>query len=201
PPPAIAPKTSPPDLGAAGAQADDDDEDDDIVEEPAPPKDTPGAKLEEQQARAAPPPSTPTVTKESPKGPSTKEARAQLAAGKYDAAIKTLYAVRRTAHGSAEVALLLGHAYFKKLWRTDGLREYDTALKLMPSVRYNAVLVRDTVGALDGPTYRLARAVIKARIGAAALADVKREARTAKSPRTRARAARLAQQLAHARRR
>ena len=200
PAPAVEAKTGPPDLGAATAQADEEDEDDDTVEEPAPPKDTPGAKLEAQQAQAAPPP-PPTVKKEAPKGPSTREARAQLAAGKVDAAIQTLYAVRRTAHGSAEVALLLGHAYFKKLWRTDGLREYDNAIKLMPSLRWNAVLVRDSVGALDGPTYRLARAVIKARIGAAALAEVKREARTAKSPRTRARAARLAQQLAHARRR
>ncbi|MGZ3408498.1 MAG: hypothetical protein ACXVAN_18735, partial [Polyangia bacterium] len=162
--------------------------------------DTPGAKLEQQQLQAAPPPPPPTVKKEAPKGPSTKEARAQLAAGKYDAAIQTLYAVRRTAHGSAEVALLLGHAYFKKLWRTDGLREYDNAIKLMPSLRYNALLQRDTVGALDGPTYRLARAVILTRIGPAALSDVRRLARTSKSPRTRARAARLAQQLAHRRR-
>jgi hypothetical protein len=109
--------------------------------------------------------------------------------------------VRRTAHGSAEVALLLGHAYFKKLWRTDGLREYDNAIKAMPSLRWNAVLVRDTVSALDGPTYRLARAVIKARIGAAALSEVRRAAHTSKSPRTRTRLTRLAQQLAHARRR
>ena len=201
PPPAIASKTAPPDLGAASAQADDDDEDDDTIEEPAPPSDTPGAKLEEQQARAAPPLTTPTVTKESPKGPSTKEARAQLAAGKYDAAIKTLYAVRRTAHGSAEVALLLGHAYFKKLWRTDGLREYDTALKMMPSLRNNGALVRDTVSALDGPTHHLAYSIIWMRIGKPALPHVRLMARTAKSVRTRARAAHLAQQLAHSRRR
>ncbi len=201
PTPAIAPAKTP-DLGAADAQADDDD-DDDSVEEPALPSDTPGAKLEEQQAKAEPPPA-PTVKKESPappRTPSTKEARAQLAAGKVDAAIQTLYAVRRRAHGSAEAALLLGHAYFKKLWRTDGLREYDNAIKLLPSLRWNAVLVRDTVGALDGTTYRLARAVIVARIGTAALPELRRQARGAKNPRTRARAARLAQQLAHGRRR
>ncbi|MCU1279959.1 MAG: hypothetical protein JWM53_3505 [bacterium] len=206
PPPApiVAAKTAPPDLGGATAQADDDDDDDDLVEEPVPPKDTPGAKLEAQQAQEAPPPAPvapATAKKAAPKGPSTKEARAQLAAGKVDAAIQTLYAVRRTTHGSAEVALLLGHAYFKKLWRTDGLREYDTALKLMPSARYNAVLVRDTVGALDGPTHHLAYSIIWTRIGKPALPEVRKQARTAKSLRTRARAAHLAQQLAHARRR
>jgi serine/threonine protein kinase len=203
PPPPVAKKEepAPPDLGAATAQADDDDEDDDVVEEPAPPKDTPGAKLEEQQAQAAPPLPPPTVKKESPKGPSTKEARALLAAGKYDAAIQTLYVVRRTAHGSAEVALLLGHAYFKKLWRTDGLREYDTALKMMPSLRNNGALVRDTVSALDGPTHHLAYSIIWVRIGKPALPHVRLMARTAKSVRTRARAAHLAQQLAHSRRR
>jgi type II secretory pathway pseudopilin PulG len=204
-PPVVAKKEepTPPDLGAATAQADDDDEDDDVVEEPAPPKDTPGAKLEAQQQQAAPPlpPVAPTAKRAAPSGPSTKEARQQLAAGKIDAAIQTLYAVRRTTHGSAEVALLLGHAYFKKLWRNDGLREYDTALKLMPSVRNNALLLRDTVGALDGPTHHLAYSIIWTRIGKPALPEVRKQARTAKSPRTRARAAHLAQQLAHGRRR
>ncbi len=197
PPP---PTAATPDLGSATTAAPvDDDVDDDTVEEPAPPSDTPGKKLEEAQAQAEPPPST-ASTKSGPKGPSTAEARAELAAGKFDAAIQTLYAVRRHTHGSAEVALLLGHAYFKKLWRTDGLREYDTAIKLMPSLRYNSALVHDTVSALDGPTHHLAYAVIWTRIGKPALADVRRVARTAKNLRTRARAAHLAQQLAHRRR-
>ena len=191
------------DLGAATRRRrDDDDDDDDTVEEPAPPKDTPGAKLEKRlQAARAAETATPAEGSRAHAVPSTTRGARQLAAGKFDAAIQTLYAVRRTAHGSAEVALLLGHAYFKKLWRTDGLREYDNAIKLMPSLRWNALLVRDTVGALEGPTYRLARAVIMARIGTAALSEVRRVARTAKSPRTRARATRLAQQLAHGHRR
>jgi eukaryotic-like serine/threonine-protein kinase len=203
-PPVVAPP--PPDLGsaAAGSTPVDDDEDEDTIDEPMPPSDTPGAKLEAQQARAEPPgpptPTTPAAAKNAPKAPSTAQARAELAAGKIDAAIQTLYAVRRHTHGSAEVALLLGHAYFKKQWRTDGLREYNTAIKLMPSLRFNGALVRDTVSALDGPQHHLAYAVIWTRIGKPALADVRRQARTAKNPRTRARAAHLAQQLAHRRR-
>ncbi len=184
-----------------GAPADDDEED--TFDEPAPPSDTPGAKLEAQQARAPePPPPLPSspAAKNAPRPPSTAQARAELAAGKVDAAIQTLYAVRRHTKSSAEVALLLGHAYFKKLWRTDGLREYNTAIKLMPSLRYNAALVRDTVSALDGPTHHLAYSVIWTRIGKPALPDVHRLARTAKNPRTRARAVHLAHELAHRRR-
>jgi serine/threonine protein kinase len=203
PPPPVAPpfaekKAEPP----TAAPVDDDDEDDDAVEEPAPPSDTPGAQLEQQmQSAPEPPPTGPAKAKNAPRPPSTAQARAELAAGKFDAAIQTLYAVRRHAKNSAEVSLLLGHAYFKKMWRVDGLREYNTAIKLMPSLRNNGALVRDTVGALDGATHHLAYSVIWTRIGRAALPDVRRLARTAKSPRTRARAAHLAQQLAHARRR
>jgi len=98
------------------------------------------------------------------------------------------------------VALLLGHAYFKKLWRNDGLREYDAALKIMPSLRNNGALVRDVVSALDSPQHHLAYAVLWTRIGRSALPDVRRLARTAKNPRTRARAVHLVQQLTHHRR-
>jgi serine/threonine-protein kinase len=181
----------------------DDDDDDDTPEEPAPPSDTPGAKLEAQEAHkpepSPPPPATP-AARNTPKPPSIAQARAELAAGKIDAAIQTLYAVRRHTKASAEVALLLGHAYFKKQWRTDGLREYDGAMKLMPSLRYNAALVRDTVGALEGATHHLAYAIIWTRIGKPALPDVRRLARTGKTLRTRARAAHLAHELAHRRR-
>ena len=206
PPPAKQeePALAPPEVGSAlPPQSDDDDDDDDTPDEPAPPSDTPGAKLEAQEARAPePPPPSPSTpaARNAPKPPSTAQARAELAAGKVDAAIQTLYAVRRHTKNSAEVALLLGHAYFKKMWRTDGLREYDTALKLMPSLRGNGALVRDTVGALDGPTHHLAYSIIWTRIGRSALPDVRRLARTAKNPRTRARAVHLAHELTHRRR-
>ena len=195
--------TAAPDLGSAtSAQAEDDDEED-TVDVPAPPKDTPGAKLEQQQEQAhaaEPPPPSPTVKSAAPKGPTVAQARAELAAGRVDAAIQTLYAVRRHTKGSAEVALLLGHAYFKKLWRTDGLREYDTAMKLMPSLRNNAALVRDTVSALDSPQHHLAYAIIWTRIGKSALGDVRRLARSGRSVRVRARAQHLAYELVHKRR-
>ena len=107
PPPVVA-KTEPPAPAPSAARRSaaapaDDDEDDDSTVEPTPPKDTPGAKLEAQQARAPepppPPPSAP-AAKSGPRPPSTAQARAQLAAGKVDAAIQTLYAVRRKTKGA-----------------------------------------------------------------------------------------------------
>jgi hypothetical protein len=172
----------------AGASVDDDDDADDDSSEPVAPRDTPGARFEEQ----AP---TPGGTS------TTKEAARLLAAGRIDPAIQMLYAVRRRSKRNSDVALLLGHAYFRKQWRADGLREYDTAIKLSPGLRRNGTLIRNTVGALEGQTYRYARAVIRVRIGAPALPEVRRLARTTRSPKLRVRAVRLAAKLSHGRRR
>ena len=191
---------------AAAATDEDDEEDESTPEEPVAPRDTPGAKLEEV-SRAQPPPAVAATTSSSPeparaatpakaRPPTARDAAHLIANGRFDEAIQILYAVRRHAPHSAEVALLLGHAYFHKLWRTDGLREYDAAIKLSPSLRWDRPLIRNSVGALEDPTYRLARAVIKTRIGAAALPEVRHAARAAKSPKVQKRAARLAQQLA-----
>jgi serine/threonine-protein kinase len=165
-----------------------DDDDDDSNDEPVVPHNTPGAQLEAQHARTAP-----------SKKSRVADAARLLAAGKTDDAIQLLYQLRHQSPHNADVALLLGHAYFHKLWRTDGLREYDDALALRPSLRHDARLVRNTVSALDGATFKLARSVIRKRLGVAALPDVKRAARDARSPKTQKRAARLAQELARRR--
>jgi hypothetical protein len=163
-------------------------------------------RLEEQmQQRAEPPPRVIAGRGRLAKlsGPNINNAYRLLMTGHVDLAIQELYLVRRHSPRSPEAALLLGHAYFKKLWRTDGLREYDTAIKLSPVLRHNPHLVHNTVSALDDyRTYRLARAVIKARIGVTALPEVRRYARARHvDPRTRARCVRLAEQLARAARR
>jgi hypothetical protein len=200
-PPAPTPNPSPapatPSEAPAGATAetplgDDADADDDSTEEPAPPRDTPGARLEEQtplgSAAAA--------------GPTARDAVRLLTTGRTDQGIQVLYAVRKRSPRNAEVALLLGHAYFRKGWRTDGLREYDTAIKLSPALRRNALLIRNTVLSLQyAQTYRLARAVIRVRIGAPAISDVRKLARITKSRAMRIRATRLAWQLVRAARR
>jgi hypothetical protein len=170
PPPGVnPPKTTAPPV---------DDEDDD---EP-PPKETPGAQLE----ATAPP----------VRGkPSIDEAVRLLGNGKVDPAIQMLYQVRRQAPKSPAVPLLLGHAYFRKLWRTDGLREYEQALKLKPSLRKNPQLIKNVVSALDDPTSRFARSLVRSRLGAAAIPELRRAARTAKSQKVQQRASKLAASL------
>jgi hypothetical protein len=121
-------------------------------------------------------------------------------AGKVEEAIQVLYAVRRRDPKSADVSLLLGHLYFGKMWRTDALREYDLAIKLHAPLKRNGLLIRNCVVALDDPTYKLARAVIRTRIGTAALPELRRAAKSAKNPKIERRAASLAAKLSGKRR-
>ncbi len=151
--------------------------------------DTPGARLE--AARRAHP-----VTPRQPLR--LADAQRLLAAGKLDNTIQALYQLRRQSPRNADVPLLLGHAYFAKRWRLDGLREYDEALRLRPSLRGNAQLVRNVVAALDDPTFNQANALVHARLGTAVLGELRRAGRVAKNPRVQKRAAHLAVELADA---
>jgi hypothetical protein len=159
--------------------------------------DGPGAKLE--ASSKAPEPVVAVPAKAKP--PSVQSAARLLAAGKTDEAVQLLYLVRRRAPKSAEVALLLGHAYFRKLWRSDGLREYDTAVQLRPGARREFLVQRNAVAALESNVHRLARAFIKNRLGVAAVPELRRAARLGKSPLLQRRASRLADQLSRRRRR
>src|SRR5262249_21368917 len=118
-------------------------------------------------------------------------------AGKVDEALPLLYALRRQSPKNELVARLLGHAYFRKGWRSDGLREYATALEWRPQSRSDRLLVKNAVGALDDPTFRAARALLRGRIGAAALPELRRAARDGKNALVQKRAARLVADLSH----
>lgn len=152
-------------------------------EAPEPPSDTPGQRLE---AAAAPPAQA---------KPATVAAAVRLlGAGNVDEAIAMLYQVRQRSPRSADVALHLGHAYFRKLWRTDGLREYRKAVDLRPQLRRNRTLLRNAVTALDDPTYRPARTLLRS-AGKIALPELRRAARTDKNPTVRRRAEFMANKL------
>jgi hypothetical protein len=112
-----------------------------------------------------------------------------------------LYRVRRRDPRNPQVALELGHIYFDRRWRSDGLREYAAALQLRPALAHDAHLIRNCVVALDDPTYRPARALIRRHLGAAALRELRRAERSARTPRVRQRAAALVGELAPHRRR
>jgi serine/threonine-protein kinase len=126
------------------------------------------------------------------------DARRLLAAGKVDDAIAALLQLRRQSPRNPEIALLLGHAYFHKKWRSEGLREYDEALKLRPSLRRNPQLVANVIVALDDPTFKMASALVRARLGTSVVAELKRAGRDAKSPTVQKRASHLASELAAA---
>jgi serine/threonine-protein kinase len=159
--------------------------DPDLVDTPEPAGETPGKRLE---ASANGQPSA-------GKKPATLALAIRLLnADKVDEAISVLYVVRRQMPRSAETALFLGHAYFRKMWRTDALREYDHAIELRPALRRNAGLLHNLVVALDDPTYRPARGLAK-RVGAAAIPELRRAARADKSQKVRKRAALLLHQL------
>jgi hypothetical protein len=198
--PALEPPQGDPAIGEPSGPAATDPEDvDDEV--PVAPKDTPGARLEEQaQAQSEPAPKVVPGRGRAakPTGPTTRDAARLLAAGRVDQAIQTLYLVRRHSPRNAEAALLLGHAYFKKLWRTDGLREYDQALDERPSLRWDKQMLHNAVFALDDPTYGLARSYLRKWCGASAVPELRRAARDGKTAKLQARAGRLAVELAHA---
>ena len=142
------------------------------------------------------------ATRLHPRGkPSIDTAVKLLSTGKVDSAITMLYQVRRQAPRSPAVPLLLGHAYFRKQWRKDGLREYDSALQLRPTLRYDKTLVKNVVSALEDPTARSAHALVRARIGVAALPELRRVARGAKDPKVQRRAAKIAAEVSRKKRR
>jgi serine/threonine-protein kinase len=174
--PAPLPPTPPP------KAADDDDDDSDPTEPPS--RDTPGAKLEESAPRAEP-----------AKKPKLADAVKLINAGDLDEGIQLLYLLRRASPKSGAIALWLGHAYFRKLWRTDGLREYDDAIDWSKPLRRDSQLIRDSVAALDDPTYRHARALLRKKVGTAALPELRRAAKEGKNARVQVRAARLVAEL------
>ena len=132
---------------------------------------------------------------------SLKDAIGLVKAGKTDEAVPMLYRLRAKAQRSPEIALWLGHAYFRKLWRTDALREYRTALSLRSTYRRDPLLLRNVVIGLDDPTYRPARVLLRKYIGAAALPELRRMAVGSPSSLLRRRANAVGTQIARARRR
>jgi hypothetical protein len=151
-------------------------------------RETPGVKLETAaRARATSAPHKPVHF---------ADAKRLVSAGKLDDAIQALYQLRRQSPQSADVALLLGHVYFRKQWRSDGLREYGEAVKLRPSLRSDGELERNDVVALDDPTFGMAAALVRERLGKASLTELRRAGRVARNPRVQKRAARLALEVA-----
>ncbi|HEX2568602.1 MAG TPA: protein kinase [Polyangia bacterium] len=166
------------------APADHDAGEDDGVDEPMP-QDTPGAQLERQAAQPG-----------APQRPATVRHAGQLIAkGQLDEGLEELYAVRRRSPRDADAALLLGHAYFRKNWRSDGLHTYAEAIVLRRSLRTDKPLQRNVIRSLDDPTYRLARGILLKYVGAAAVPELRQAAARSDNPKVKKRAALLLDQI------
>jgi serine/threonine protein kinase len=211
PPIAAPPPTAPPAAPIAlnGAKAPDpeeaDDEDDDR-DEPPPPRDTPGERMEREAAAKPPAPPPPVAApaarpKPAPvkKAPPAREGARLLMAGKTDQAILALYAARREAPRDPEVPLLLGHAYMRKNWRSDGLREYGLAARLQPKLVKSPLVIRNSLESLDNDrTFPQARVFLRRHLGAAAMPGLK-ALQKSKNEKVRRRAALVAGDIARGR--
>jgi serine/threonine-protein kinase len=161
-------------------------EEDDDDAGPVVPTEGPGAKLEQQAAAPAEKP------RQAPrKVVAFDEAVRLLEANRVDEAILALYAIRRQAPHSPGAALLLGHAYFRKLWRQDGLREYGVAINVRRAFRANKTLQHNAIAALDSNSFRTAHALLRDQVGAAGLDELRTAARSSRSPVIQRRAAKL----------
>jgi hypothetical protein len=163
------------------------------------PSEGPGAQLE-QQAAAEPP--HPAAAQEKPrpvvpKKGTVADAVRLLALNRVDDAIMALYAARRQAPRSPDAALLLGHAYFRKLWRADGLREYGVAINLHRAYRTNRTLQKNAIAALDSSSFRAAHALLREQVGLAGLDELRVAARSGRTPVVQRRAGKLLGELSH----
>ena len=165
------------------AKPDSDDNDDNDDAPVAPPSNTPGIQLEAS--------TKPTANQKL----NLADATRLLAANKVDEAMQTLFQLRQRSPRSSTIALYLGHSYFRKNWRHDGLREYNEAIQLSQTARHNQLLIHNVVQALDDPTYKSARALLRGRLGATALTELRRASRSDDDPTVRRRAARVADQI------
>jgi len=128
--------------------------------------------------------------------PTVKEAERLIRAGARDEAYRALMRLRRDYPKSAYVHYLLGNVQFDKLYYSDGLDSYDTAIADDDVYRRNSYVNNNVIRALGyNKTRRAAEALILKRIGRAALPYLDRAARADKSKVIRDRAAAVASRL------
>lgn len=179
-PPAPTGATGPAQPASPATPADPDAVDDNGADDPMP-QDSPGAQLEKQAAQPG-----------KPQRPATVRHAGQLIAkGRLDDGLEELFAVRRRSPRDADAALLLGHAYFRKNWRSDGLHTYAEAIVLRRALRDDKPLQKNVIRALDDPTYRLARGILVKYVGSAAWAELRMAAARSDNPKVKKRAALL----------
>jgi eukaryotic-like serine/threonine-protein kinase len=129
--------------------------------------------------------------------PELAEARALVEQGQVDTAISKLEGLKRQRPEAAEIYYWLGRAYLHKLWSSDGMAAYRTALRIDPGYRSDEALIRSVLRAfLLAPEYRDSMAAfLRDDIGAPAAPYLEEAAREHSDPRRRERAQRLLDQI------
>jgi tRNA A-37 threonylcarbamoyl transferase component Bud32 len=126
-----------------------------------------------------------------PAADAVARATSLLTSGKREAALELLNSSRAVFPGNAEMPYLAGRIYFAKLWFGDGLRSFREAIRLQPTYRTDAELIKSVLrGFITTPSYDAEiAAFLRDQIGAPAAAFLDETARTHPSASIRARAA------------
>src|SRR6185436_7306899 len=85
--------------------------------------------------------------------PGLEEARVLLKGGRWAAAIDTLRKLRAKHPDNAEVAYVMGHAYFEKMWWSDGFEAYRAAIARNPDYRRDPQLIGDVMKSFVSDRY------------------------------------------------
>jgi tetratricopeptide (TPR) repeat protein len=121
---------------------------------------------------ALPEAATPTVT-------SIAGVQALIRQGKLDEAINAVRLLRRKMPKSAELPYILGDLYFDRGWWSDGLAKYREAISMNRGYRTRLSVQRNAIKALaDDRTYPRARALLAKDVGKAAVARLRKAAKT-----------------------
>ena len=143
----------------------------------------------------APAPADSAVAREAA-SPEVKRAEAALKAGQVGTAIRVARRVLSKHHNDPRAHLVLGHAYYRKLWHSDALDEYGHAIADDPTVRDDPTVQRNAIACLGhARTARRGTTFIVEKLGAAATGALEDAARNSRDADIRRRAAEIVARL------
>jgi eukaryotic-like serine/threonine-protein kinase len=162
---------------------------------PAPAEAEPAPEAKPAAVEGAEPPAPAAKPAEAPSA-ELKSAEAALKAGRTAAAIRYGRKAVARQRGDAKPHLVLGHAYYHKLWDSDAFDEYGHAIAADGSVRNDRTVQAHAIESLAKKrSYRRATRFIVDKLGAAALPALEEAARSSKDGDTRRRAAAIVETL------
>jgi eukaryotic-like serine/threonine-protein kinase len=124
------------------------------------------------------------------------DVRELIAAGKRDEALAGLQQLRRQNPKNAYVHYLLGNVYFERLWWSDAMESYRSAIRVNRAYRSRAIMINNVIRSLGSTkTYAKASYFLRKDVGGAAAPYLRKAAKSDKNSKVRARAALILKQL------